>query len=565
MSRYAESMAEVAAAHGGTVERFRGDEVMAVFGVPVTHEDDALRAVRAATEMQRRLALLNAELRERWGAELACRIGINTGEVVAGDPGAGETFVTGDAVNLAKRLEQAAEPGTILIGTKTYSGRTPSGSARASGSPRRGRATPSRASGSTRSMRLQPDTRGASTPRWSAARPNETLRSLVEAAFAERRCRIVTILGPAGIGKSRLTSSCSPSLDGVAATATGRCRRTEAGSPSGRSSSSSRSSAASTRQACSPRPTTALSCWSVFGRRPARPTRPRRGRRCSGRCAASWSGWRSSGRLVVASRTCTGRSRRCSTWSSTSPRLRRGRSCSASHVPELVELRPGLAAASIELSRSPMPIRPSSSRPRRRGRRPPRPDPRQVGGQSVVRRAARGDDGRRSRWPRSSFRGRSTRSWPRGSTASTRPSGACSNGRRSSARSSGRARRRAVRAQRPAFVTGRLLSLVRKGLVAPGRRRSRRGRTGSGTPDMRRGVRRHSEGGASRAARAVRALAPGAGARKGRRRAHGDRRLSPRAGVPLPHRARPGGCGGARARRRSGQPVGEGREARART
>ena len=120
MTRYAETMAAVVRDHGGTVERFRGDEVMAVFGVPVVHEDDALRAVRAGREMQRSLTGLNEELRERWGVELACRIGINTGEVVAGDPSTGETFVTGDAVNLAKRLEQAAEPGGILIGTATY-------------------------------------------------------------------------------------------------------------------------------------------------------------------------------------------------------------------------------------------------------------------------------------------------------------------------------------------------------------------------------------------------------------------------------------------------------------
>ena len=120
MSRYAQSMTEIVTAHGGTVERFRGDEVMAVFGVPVVHEDDALRAVRAGMEMQRRLAELNVELQATWGVELACRIGINTGEVVAGDPGTGDTFVTGDAVNLAKRLEQAAQPGEILIGTATY-------------------------------------------------------------------------------------------------------------------------------------------------------------------------------------------------------------------------------------------------------------------------------------------------------------------------------------------------------------------------------------------------------------------------------------------------------------
>ena len=120
MSRYSDAMRVVVTPHGGTVERFRGDEVMAVFGVPTVHEDDALRAVRAGKAMQRRLAELNEELVATWGVQLKCRIGINTGEVVAGDPGTGETFVTGDAVNVAKRLEQAAQPGEILIGTATY-------------------------------------------------------------------------------------------------------------------------------------------------------------------------------------------------------------------------------------------------------------------------------------------------------------------------------------------------------------------------------------------------------------------------------------------------------------
>ena len=78
MTRYAQEMTDVIEQHGGTVERFRGDEVMAVFGVPVVHEDDALRAARAATEMLRRLDRLNDELRAAFGVELACRIGINT-------------------------------------------------------------------------------------------------------------------------------------------------------------------------------------------------------------------------------------------------------------------------------------------------------------------------------------------------------------------------------------------------------------------------------------------------------------------------------------------------------
>ncbi len=110
--------------HGGTVEKFIGDAVMAVFGVPVAHEDDALRAVRAAWRCRSASTSLNAELEQRFGSEIALRIGVNTGEVVAGDASLRQALVTGDAVNVAARLEQAASPGEILIG------RRPSGSCR---------------------------------------------------------------------------------------------------------------------------------------------------------------------------------------------------------------------------------------------------------------------------------------------------------------------------------------------------------------------------------------------------------------------------------------------------
>ena len=93
---------------------------MAVFGLPRVHEDDALRAVRAAMDMQRALAELNDELRRHWGVVLANRIGVNTGEVVTGDLDAGQRLVTGDAVNLAARLEQAAPDMQVLIGERTY-------------------------------------------------------------------------------------------------------------------------------------------------------------------------------------------------------------------------------------------------------------------------------------------------------------------------------------------------------------------------------------------------------------------------------------------------------------
>src|SRR5437762_5742166 len=106
MGRYHAALRTILERHGGTVEKFVGDAAMAVFGLPQVHEDDAIRAVRAAVEMRDAL--------EPFGLEV--RIGVNTGEVVAG---IGETLVTGDAVNVAARLEQTAGTGEVLIGAGT--------------------------------------------------------------------------------------------------------------------------------------------------------------------------------------------------------------------------------------------------------------------------------------------------------------------------------------------------------------------------------------------------------------------------------------------------------------
>jgi Adenylate and Guanylate cyclase catalytic domain len=112
MARYFATMQEVIEQHGGTVEKFIGDAVMFVFGVPVLHEDDALRATRAAWAMSRRLTSLNEELLRDYGTTLQMRIGVDTGEVVTGTD---ERLATGDTVNVAARLEQVAGPGEILI------------------------------------------------------------------------------------------------------------------------------------------------------------------------------------------------------------------------------------------------------------------------------------------------------------------------------------------------------------------------------------------------------------------------------------------------------------------
>src|SRR5262245_21798246 len=120
MNRYFEEMRAALLHHGGTIEKYIGDAVMAVFGLPTLHEDDALRAVRAAGDMQRALARLNVELERVWGVTLTNRTGVNTGEVVAGDPTTGQRLVTGDAVNVAARLEQAAPAMEVLLGELTY-------------------------------------------------------------------------------------------------------------------------------------------------------------------------------------------------------------------------------------------------------------------------------------------------------------------------------------------------------------------------------------------------------------------------------------------------------------
>ena len=121
LARYFERMKAIVERHGGSVEKFIGDAVMAVFGVPVLHEDDALRAVRAAVEMRDALPELG----------LQGRIGVMTGEVVTGTE---ERLATGDAVNVAARLEQAAQPGEVLIGAADARAR-----------PRRGRGRAGRA------------------------------------------------------------------------------------------------------------------------------------------------------------------------------------------------------------------------------------------------------------------------------------------------------------------------------------------------------------------------------------------------------------------------------------
>jgi class 3 adenylate cyclase len=190
-------------AEGGTVEKFIGDAVMAAFGVPTAHEDDAARALRAALRLHRRLGPLNDQLRAAHGVELEIRVGVNTGEVLAVTaPRPGEAMATGDAVNVAARLEQAAKPGQVLVAERTV-----------------------RAARGFRFRELGPiDVRGrgrpvsvyelvgateAESPAITTAplvgreRELSLLRTVYESSVAESQPHLVTLYGEPGVGKSR--------------------------------------------------------------------------------------------------------------------------------------------------------------------------------------------------------------------------------------------------------------------------------------------------------------------------------------------------------------------------
>ncbi|HET7677317.1 MAG TPA: AAA family ATPase, partial [Candidatus Limnocylindrales bacterium] len=222
MRRYYETARVVLERHGGTVEKFVGDAVMAVFGVPVAHEDDALRAVRAAVELREALAPIDAELQARRGVGLRTRTGLNTGEVVTGQAGTGETLVTGDTVNVAARLEQAAAPGEILLGDTTW--RLARGAVEAESVDAltlKGKSAPVRA------VRLIALVAGDGSRAASPLVGRDFELTLLRQAFERVRdsgiCHQFTLLGPAGIGKSRLAHEAIAAVADEAHVLRGRC------------------------------------------------------------------------------------------------------------------------------------------------------------------------------------------------------------------------------------------------------------------------------------------------------------------------------------------------------
>ena len=224
MRRYFDTVRTIVERHGGTIEKFIGDAAMAVFGVPQTHEDDALRAVRAARDLRETLIALNSELGREHGLELRVRIGINTGEVLTGDAAAGQPFATGAAVNVAMRLQQAALPGETLLGATT---RALVGEG-AEVEPIEPIETGA-AHDPIQAFRLLALDEGSSLRRLSSAafigRQGElgALETAFRAVRDERRSRILIVLGEAGIGKTRLASEFVASLGEQASALIGRC------------------------------------------------------------------------------------------------------------------------------------------------------------------------------------------------------------------------------------------------------------------------------------------------------------------------------------------------------
>jgi class 3 adenylate cyclase len=208
LARYFERMKEIVERHEGSVEKFIGDAVMAVFGVPTVHEDDALRGVRAAAEMRDALPELG----------LQARIGVDTGIVVTGTE---ERLATGDAVNVAARLEQAAEPGEVLLGEATLALVRNAVEVQPVEPLRlRGKAEPVPAHRLLH-VREAPERRHE-TPFVGRQRELESIREAWKRTLSGKRCELVTVVGNAGVGKSRLVAEALAPLQ--VAVVRGRCR-----------------------------------------------------------------------------------------------------------------------------------------------------------------------------------------------------------------------------------------------------------------------------------------------------------------------------------------------------
>jgi class 3 adenylate cyclase/tetratricopeptide (TPR) repeat protein len=223
LSRYFERMREVIELHGGTVAKFIGDAIVAGFGIPAVHEDDALRALRAAVEMRSALAELDEEVRGSWGLSLSARTGVNTGEVLISGRGPGEALAVGDAMNVAARLEQEARPGDIVLSATTRRLVSDVVAVEPLGPlDLKGRAQPVEA---FRLVELLADRTGRRLDSPMIGRGDDLAR-LLEAfgrVVDHRSPELLTVVGEAGMGKSRLLGEFTARVAPDAAVFLGRC------------------------------------------------------------------------------------------------------------------------------------------------------------------------------------------------------------------------------------------------------------------------------------------------------------------------------------------------------
>ena len=223
--RYFKAMAAEIARHGGKIEKYIGDAIMAVFGLPRAHEDDALRAVRAAAGMRSALVRVNQDLGARYGVTLANRTGVNTGEVVANDdPNANQKLATGDAVNVAARLEQAAPQDQILLGELTYRlVRDAVDVEPVEPLELKGKAMPLAAYRLVAAHGLDGNLRRQDTPLVGRDAELGTLETVYRDACERNAARLITVIGHAGAGKSRLLAEFMDRRGGQACILRGRC------------------------------------------------------------------------------------------------------------------------------------------------------------------------------------------------------------------------------------------------------------------------------------------------------------------------------------------------------
>ena len=225
LSRYFEGMRAAVVRYGGVVEKFIGDAVMAVFGIPEAHEDDAVRALAAAAAMLDELERVNQELDELWGLRLQARIGVNTGEVLAGDPGLGQALVTGDAVTTAARFQTAADPGQIVMGRTTF--QLTRNAVRADPLPPLRLKGKEAATPAFRLLEVFPSLPGRKrrmdNPMVGRTDDLAVLGRSYEEAVAQRTGQLVVVIGEAGVGKSRLIAEALTSLYRQATVLTAAC------------------------------------------------------------------------------------------------------------------------------------------------------------------------------------------------------------------------------------------------------------------------------------------------------------------------------------------------------